>query len=149
MLVPSGLWGLVAATDPLPPYRLKMGARLAPLGGLAAFWRPRITPLIVARARGGWVVDLLPQEHAAALDAGALGGRLVRVEIVEDGPSGRRAIGHAGKALKGRLARAILEADARGPQAIARLDVDNLTLDLSVRETADGAARVVFRRTGG
>ena len=41
IVVPSGLWGLVGASDAIPAYRLKMGARVPPLGLLAAWWRPR------------------------------------------------------------------------------------------------------------
>ncbi|MGD9694196.1 MAG: YaaA family protein [Thermoleophilia bacterium] len=138
VLVPSGLWGLVAAGDPLPAYRLRMGASVAPVGGLAAFWRPRVTPLLAARAGRGWIVDLLPGEHRAAVDARALGARLVTVELWTVGPSGeRRAAGHDGKAAKGRLARAILEADARTPEAIAALEVPGLTcagLDRTARD---------------
>jgi uncharacterized protein len=149
VLIPSGLWGVSAAGDQIPAYRLRMGARVRPLGALAAYWRPRITPLVAARAAGGWVIDLLPAEHAAALDTGALAGRTVRVEIVEDGPGGRRAVGHGGKAVKGRLARALLEADARGPEGLERLEVAGLILDDSVRGGPGEPARVVFRRTDG
>ena len=147
VLVPSGLWGLVAATDPVPAYRLKMGARVASIGLLAAFWRPLITPIVNRRAAGGWVVDLLPREHAAAVDPGGLAGaRLLRVDLVEhDGRGAQRAVGHAGKTLKGLLARAILQADARDPDAIAAIRVPGLRAE-GVTMTPDGAT-VVFART--
>src|SRR5688572_8680634 len=41
----SGLWGLVAPTDPIPPYRLKMSASLDGLGRLSTWWRPRLAPV--------------------------------------------------------------------------------------------------------
>ncbi len=130
VLIPSGLWGIVAATDPIPAYRLKMSARATPIGALSAFWRPRITPLVARSAAAGWVIDLLPAEHAAAIDPSALGSaRLLRVDLLDEGPHGaRRAVGHAGKSLKGRLARAILEADVRGPRDLAALAVPGLRL---------------------
>jgi cytoplasmic iron level regulating protein YaaA (DUF328/UPF0246 family) len=144
VLVTSGLWGLVAACDPIPAYRLRMGARVPAIGPLAAFWRPCITALIDRRAAGGWVIDLLPQEHAAAIDAtGLVESRLMRVVLVEEGDA-RRAVGHAGKALKGRLARAILEADARTPRSVAALSVPGLRCEgVSARA---GAVEVVFTR---
>jgi cytoplasmic iron level regulating protein YaaA (DUF328/UPF0246 family) len=144
VLVPSGLWGLLAATDPIPAYRLRMGSRVPPVGSLAAFWRPRITPLIDRRAAGGWVIDLLPDEHAAAIDAGLLASsRLLRVVLVEGGgPGAPRAMGHAGKSMKGLLARAILEADARSPRAVAELEVPGLVIE-RVDVHRDGAT-VVF-----
>lgn len=128
VVVPSGLWGLVGAGDAIPAYRLKMGARAGSLGLLSRWWQPRVSPALAARAGRGAVIDLLPQEHAAAIDPSALRrGALVRVEIVDDGPTGRRSVGHAGKAVKGRLARAILEADARTADEVAELRVDGLT----------------------
>jgi len=145
VLVPSGLWGLVAADDRIPAYRLKMGARVPPLGLLAAWWRPLVTQALVARAGRGAVIDLLPQEHAAAIDGSALRpGAHVRVDIVDDGPAGRRSVGHAGKSLKGALARAILLNDARTAADVAALGVPGLGPG---RVEHDGAA-VVFTRSG-
>lgn len=146
VMVPSGLWGVLSAGDPIPAYRLKMGARLPAIGSLAAFWRSRITPVIDRRAAGGWVIDLLPNEHAAAIDDEALTrSRLVRVELLEAG-DGRRSAGHAGKSLKGLLARAILEADARRPEDIAALRVPGAKAEAV--EVAPHGALVVFRRSG-
>lgn len=145
VLVPSGLWGLAAAGDPLPAYRLSMAARVPSLGGLAAFWRPRITPLVAARAGGGWVIDMLPAAHAAAIDpAGLRSARLLRVELAEGGAGGRRAMGHGGKALKGALARALLEAGARDAASVARLAVPGLRLDATVRDGHGGPVRMTF-----
>ena len=143
VVVPSGLWGLVGADDVIPAYRLKMGARVPPLGLLSTWWRPLVTEALVARAGRGAVIDLLPQEHAAAIDASALRpGAHVRVDIVDDGPAGRRSVGHAGKSLKGALARAIVMDDARTAADVAALRVQGL-----------GPGRVeddvvVFTRTG-
>jgi len=144
-VVPSGLWGLVAADDRIPAYRLKMGARVPPLGLLAAWWRPIVSAALVARAGRGAVIDLLPQEHAAAIDVSALRpGAHVRVDIVDDGPAGRRLVGHAGKSLKGALARAIVLHDARTAADVAALRVEGLGPG---RVEHDGAA-VVFTRAG-
>lgn len=147
VLVVSGLWGLVAATDAVPAYRLKMAARVPSPGALAAMWRPLVVPLIDARAAGGWVIDLLPAEHAAAVNPALLArSRHLRVDLVDDGPRGRRSTGHAGKSLKGLLARAILEAGAATPRAVAALDVPGLTLgsrDIPRR----GPAALTFVRT--
>ena len=147
VLVLSGLWGLLAATDPVPAYRLKMGARVPALGPLAAVWRPLVTPLVDARAAGGWVIDLLPAEHSAALDAEGLAeARHLRVELVEDAGGGRRSVGHAGKTLKGLLARAILETGAATPRAVAGLEVPGLRL--AARSVPRrGPAVVTFART--
>ncbi len=147
IVVPSGLWGLVGASDFIPAYRLKMGARVPPLGPLAMWWRPRVSDALRRAARGRYVLDLLPQEHRAAIGPAALpAGRLVQVDIVDDGPGGRRAVGHAGKALKGALARALIEGDARTADDVASAVVPGLAL--AAVEHGD-VARVVFRRDGG
>ncbi len=148
VLVPSGLWGVLAASDPVPPYRLAMGASPPGLGRLSSWWRPLVTRAVAGRAGAGWVIDMLPVEHAAALDPAGLGrARLMRVEIVEEGEAGTRAIGHAGKSLKGRLARAILEADARTPAAVAALEVPGLRR-IALHAPRGGDARVAFAPDG-
>ncbi len=147
IVVPSGLWGLVGASDAIPAYRLKMGARVAPLGLLAAWWRPRVSDALRGAGRGRYVVDLLPEEHRAAIDPAVLpAGRYVRVDIVDDGPGGRRAVGHVGKALKGALARALIEGDARTADDVASAAADGLVL--AAVEHGD-TTQVVFRRDGG
>lgn len=144
VVVPSGAWGLVAAGDPLPAYRLKMGARVDPLGLLSTWWRPVLTRALVARADRSPVFDLLPAEHAAAIDWQALRpGARVRVAIVDDGPAGRVAVGHAGKALKGALARAMLDADVRTAADVAALAIAGL----GPGRVEDHGAAVVFART--
>ena len=103
ILVVSGLLGLVRADDPVPDYRLKMGANLAPLGKLSTWWRDALTSELRRLARRRVVVDLLPQEHRAALDLTGLEG--VSLTLVD--PSGKPG-GHFAKAAKGELARTIL-----------------------------------------
>jgi len=113
IVVVSGLLGLVRGDDPVPDYRLKMGANLAPLGKLSTWWRDAVTAEIarLGRGRGGGrsrvIVDLLPQEHRAAWDPLALGSasECVTVSLVD--PTGKPG-GHFAKAAKGELARAIL-----------------------------------------
>ena len=108
ILVPSGLYGLTGAADPVADYRLKMSVVLGGLGRLSAFWRPEVTAAVARRARRRPVVDLLPAEHAAAVDLDVLGrsAPVVRVRFVS--AAGDRAVGHEAKSAKGHLARALL-----------------------------------------
>jgi hypothetical protein len=39
-LMGGGLWGVVAPRDPIPDYKLKMGASIGRLGKLSTWWRP-------------------------------------------------------------------------------------------------------------
>jgi cytoplasmic iron level regulating protein YaaA (DUF328/UPF0246 family) len=103
ILVVSGLLGFARADDPVPDYRLKMGANLPPLGKLSTWWRDALTTELRRLAPRRVVVDLLPQEHRAALDLSGLDG--VSLTLVD--PSGKPG-GHFAKAAKGELARAIL-----------------------------------------
>lgn len=109
LLIPSGLYGLTGAEDPVGEYRLKMNVSVASLGNVSAFWRPVITSLVATRVRSSTVVNLLPKEHAAAIDFESLQrvSSVVHVEFV--GADGSRAVGHGGKSVKGMVARALLE----------------------------------------
>jgi cytoplasmic iron level regulating protein YaaA (DUF328/UPF0246 family) len=117
VVVVSGLLGLVGFDDPVPDYRCKMGASLAPLGKLSRWWRPRLTDLLATRVAGATVLDLLPQEHAEALDRSVLADaarRYLRVELTDPGG---RAAGHGAKAAKGLVARAVLGGAAARAEA--------------------------------
>ena len=103
IVVVSGLLGLVRGDDPVPDYRLKMGANLRPLGKLSTWWREALTAELERLARRRFVVDLLPQEHRAALVLDGVEG--VSLTLVE--PTGKPG-GHFAKAAKGELARTIL-----------------------------------------
>jgi cytoplasmic iron level regulating protein YaaA (DUF328/UPF0246 family) len=110
IVVVSGLLGFVRGDDPVPDYRLKMGANLRPLGKLSTWWREALTVELARNARHRFVVDLLPQEHRAALVLDGIDG--VSLTLVD--PTGKPG-GHFAKAAKGELARAIL---ADGPGVI-------------------------------
>jgi cytoplasmic iron level regulating protein YaaA (DUF328/UPF0246 family) len=103
IVVVSGLLGLVRGDDPIPDYRLKMGANLRPLGKLSTWWREDLSTEVRRAGRRRFVVDLLPQEHRAAVDIAGLDG--VSLTLVD--PTGKPG-GHFAKAAKGELARAIL-----------------------------------------
>ena len=105
IVVVSGLHGLVTAGDPIPDYRLKMGARLSPMGLLANWWREPITTALLAYAKKAAIIDLLPNEHRAAIDWSQL-PQAIRVDLVTK--SGGRMGGHNAKAAKGLLARHII-----------------------------------------
>lgn len=105
IIVPSGFAGLVRADDPLPDYRLKMGARLAPFGLMSTWWRDDLTTALLTHTKKLPVVDLLPQEHRSAIDW-SLVNTLVRVDLVSR--SGGIVGGHNAKAAKGLLARHLL-----------------------------------------
>ena len=106
IFVPSGLAGIVRADDPLPSYRLKMGARLAPFGNMALWWRDDITDAFVSHVKKTLVVDLLPNEHKTAFNWDNI-PHVVHVDLVSK--KGAVVGGHNAKAAKGLLARHLLQ----------------------------------------
>lgn len=104
----SGLWGLVAPLDPIPDYKLKMGASLGSLGRLSRFWRPAVSGALAQHGAGRRVWNLLPKEHDAAWDAPA-GLEQLSVRFLERRPDGTlKAVSHWNKFLKGVLVRYLL-----------------------------------------
>ena len=131
----SGLWGLAAPTDPLPYYKLKMSASAPPLGKLSTWWRPHLTSALVPRTSGAVVWDLLPNEHAAAVQWTELQPRQ-RVTVQFLDRSGR-TVSHWNKLLKGSIVRWLLETGETDPLALEefshpqgyRLDLDASTIE--------------------
>lgn len=118
--VVSGLWGLVAPTDPIPHYRLKMSARLDGLGRLATWWRPQLAPVVAARSRRSVVWDLLPNEHSAAMDWRiAEPSRRVTIRFVDERG---RTVSHWNKLLKGAVVRWLLTEQPDGPEDLAAFE---------------------------
>ncbi len=112
----SGLWGVVAPTDPIPHYRLKMGASLGELGRLARWWRPKLAPLLADRSQDALVWDLLPIEHKAAMDWTTCHPRQ-RV-VVRFLDSQDRTVSHWNKLLKGSLVRWLLATQPSDVEAL-------------------------------
>jgi len=112
IVIVSGLLGLVRADDPIPDYRLKMGARLKPFGTMAGWWRDTVSTALNTYARGLVVVDLLPLEHRKAIEMDEDNvGEYLRIGLFER--SGK-AGGHDAKAAKGRLARHLIINSSKG-----------------------------------
>lgn len=118
--IASGLWGLVAPDDPIPHYKLKMSASLDGLGRLSTWWRPRLAPVVGARAAGALVWDLLPGEHSTAVDWSAADPKQrVTVRFVD---AEGRTVSHWNKLLKGSLVRWLLTEQPRSAGAVAEFD---------------------------
>lgn len=119
VLILSGLWGVVAPNDPIPDYKIKMGATLGRLGRLSTFWSGPLTAALDRRARGRRVWNLLPKEHDAAWRP-ANGVEQVSVEFLEPGRHGELvAVSHWNKFLKGALVRHLLTEPGTTPADLA------------------------------
>jgi uncharacterized protein len=141
VMVHSALFGLVAAHDPIPAYRLSHDSRL-PGVRLRSHWNPPITGLLERRT--GVIVDLRSEGYAD-LGRAPLRPDSVFVRVVSvDADGRRRALNHFNKQGKGRFTRAFLE------QRPKIDDIDELlewgraagfALDLR-SPTSDGGGRV-------
>ncbi len=105
VLIFSGLWGLVAPSDAVPDYKIKMGASLPRVGKLSTMWAPHVTGYLCDVAEGRTIWNLLPNEHDAAWRPPSSTAQY-RVKFLERRPSGKLvAVAHWNKLLKGALVR--------------------------------------------
>lgn len=142
----SGLWGLVAPSDPIPAYRLQMSARLDGLGRLSTWWRPRLAETLAAHSAGAVVWDLLPQEHAAAVDWSAcVPARRITVRFVDRAD---RVVSHWNKLLKGSLVRWLLTDRPTGPGALPDFEHPLGYRFDPAASSLDGPAATVVLRQG-
>jgi uncharacterized protein len=107
--VHSALFGLVAALDPIPAYRLSHDSRL-PGVRLRRAWSEPIGGLLASRS--DLVVDLRSEGYVD-LGPAAIHERSVFVRVVSVDDAGRRrALNHFNKRAKGLFTRALLESRA-------------------------------------
>ena len=118
VLVFSGAFGVVHGDEPVPLYRVPAAARLPRCGLLSAYWRPflarHLPPLVDAQL----VIDLRSSDYASMWAAPpALREQVVAVRVLQQrrDPSGlvEKVVSYHSKELKGRLARALVQAAAR------------------------------------
>jgi cytoplasmic iron level regulating protein YaaA (DUF328/UPF0246 family) len=125
VLVFSGLWGVVGPADQLPPYRLSMGVKLPPLGGLGAYWRKAMTGPLGTLTDDSLLVDCRSAAYTAAFKpTGTAAERTVAVRVLRerevDGTTRRSVVSHMAKATRGEIARALVSENvqARTPQEL-------------------------------
>ena len=119
VVIVSGLWGLVTPADPIPDYKLKMGAKLGRLGTLSTWWRADLSARLAERAEGCTVWNLLPNEHAVAWRPPVTLAQW-SVRFLEPGRDGSLVVvSHRNKLLKGALVRHLLAHPAMTPGDLA------------------------------
>lgn len=121
VLIFSGLWGVVGPTDHVPPYRLSMGVKLPPLGGLGTYWRRAMSGPLNELTEDELLVDCRSATYAAAFKAP---GRAVSIRVLRerevDGALTRSVVSHMAKATRGDIARTLLVegVDASTPEEL-------------------------------
>jgi uncharacterized protein len=115
LAVGSALFGVVAAEDRIPVYRLSAGSSLPGLPTLRGLWKPALSPVLAAT--GELVVDLRSGSYAALAPVPGA----VTVDVLSERPDGTRAVvSHFNKAHKGRVARLLATTTAE-PADVVRL----------------------------
>jgi cytoplasmic iron level regulating protein YaaA (DUF328/UPF0246 family) len=121
VLIASALWGVLRPGDPIPYYRFSAKAKLDGVGGLAAFWRPALAEALPDKP-GSLVVDMRSGAYAAAWKPER--SELLAVRAFSEVRGKRKPVSHMAKAVRGEVARALLEAksapkDAESAAAVA------------------------------
>lgn len=118
ILVISALWGAVGFADRIPAYRLSMSVKLPEIGKLASWWKPRLTPVLNARAGDGLVVDCRSSTYAAAWAPPA--ENTVSVAVFQLRSGKLKVVSHFAKHTRGELASHLLTrgADVKSPEEL-------------------------------
>jgi cytoplasmic iron level regulating protein YaaA (DUF328/UPF0246 family) len=123
VLIFSGLLGVVRGDEAVPNYRLPAKAQLPGIGIAGTFWRPILAEVLRARLVDDLVVDLRSSDYAAMWRPDKQqASHVVTLRFLSRTPSGKYAVvSYNSKFAKGRLAAALLEAEAAG-SFIASID---------------------------
>jgi cytoplasmic iron level regulating protein YaaA (DUF328/UPF0246 family) len=121
VLIASALWGVVRPDDRIPSYKLPPKERLDGIGPQAKFWRPALTEALPDK-EGELIVDMRSGAYSTMWKPKRATLLPVRAFTEIDGE--RKAVSHMAKAVRGDVARALLQAkkapaDPKAAAAIA------------------------------
>jgi len=121
VLIASALWGVVRPDDRIPYYKLPPKEKLDGIGPLAKYWRPALAEALPDE-EGELIVDMRSGAYSAMWKPKRATLLPVRAFTESDGE--RKAVSHMAKAVRGDVARALLDAkkapgDSEGGAAIA------------------------------
>jgi uncharacterized protein len=131
VLIASALWGVVRPDDRIPYYKFPPKTRLQGIGAPNAYWRPALAAALPDE-EGELVVDMRSGAYSAAWKPKRATLLAVRA-FTEDGGQ-RKAVSHMAKAVRGDVARVLLEAKSApgDPEAAAAIaEAAGFTVELS------------------
>ncbi len=138
VLIASALWGVVSPLDRIPHYRFPPKTRLRGFEAPNAYWRPALAEAI-PDVDGDLVVDMRSGAYVPAWKPKR--GTLLGVRAFTEQDGERKVVSHMAKAVRGDVARALLEAKKppKDPEAAAALaEAAGLRVELS-----DGSLDVI------
>jgi cytoplasmic iron level regulating protein YaaA (DUF328/UPF0246 family) len=139
VLIASALWGFVRPGDRIPYYKLPPKTRLDGVGAPAAFWRPALAEAMPDK-KGELIVDMRSGAYTSFWKPQQ--AKLLAVRAFTETDGERKAVSHMAKAVRGDVARALLQAkkapkDPAGAAAIA--ETAGFTVELG-----DGSLDVII-----
>lgn len=123
ILIASALWGVVRPEDRIPYYRFSAKARLKGIGPLSTWWRDALAEAMPDEP-GSLVVDMRSAAYAAAWKPKQ--ATLLAVRAFSEVGGKRKPVSHMAKAVRGDVARALLQAKKApaDPEAAAAIAAD-------------------------
>ena len=127
LLVASGAFGLLGAGEPVPDHRVPMAASVPGIGGLTPFWREQLAEVVPSWVRARHlVVDLRSSDYLSTPPVpAAVRAKVLAVRVLTERRVGgvvmRSVVSYSSKLTKGRLARALIAAEAAGHR-VSRVD---------------------------
>lgn len=106
VLIASALWGFVRPDDRIPYYRLPPKEKLDGIGPLAKYWRPALAEALPDE-EGDLILDMRSAAYSTMWKPKQATLLAVRAFTESDGE--RKAVSHMAKAVRGDVARALLE----------------------------------------
>jgi cytoplasmic iron level regulating protein YaaA (DUF328/UPF0246 family) len=131
VLIASALWGFVRPDDRVPYYKFPPKTRLEGIGPPATYWRPALAEALPDE-EGDLILDMRSAAYTAAWKPKRATLLAVRAFTEQDGE--RKAVSHMAKAVRGEVARALLEAKKppADPESAATLaESAGFTVELS------------------
>lgn len=116
LTIGSALFGAVAASDPIPAYRLSAGSSLPGSPTLRARWSPDLTEALVEAAKDRLVVDL---RSGGYRQLGPIPDAVTVTVLTEHADGSRTVVSHFNKHHKGVLARILAGSRAEPDSARA------------------------------
>jgi uncharacterized protein len=106
VLIASALWGVVRPDDRIPYYKLPPKQKLDGIGPLAKYWRPALDEALPDE-EGELIVDMRSGAYSTMWKPKR--ATLVPVRGFTESDGERKAVSHMAKAVRGDVARALLE----------------------------------------
>lgn len=131
VLIASALWGVVRPDDRIPYYKLPPKEKLDGVGPLAKFWRPALAAALPDK-QGELIVDMRSGAYATMWKPKRATLLAVRAFTEEKGE--RKAVSHMAKAVRGDVARVLLQAKkvpADSEAAAALAEAAGFTVELN------------------